>query len=308
MADGAPAGVALVRRPEAESFVPAPQPTIVATSIGFQPDGPDQWNLRPGPAYSLATTLAGAGKHPRLCIIATAVGENPAWLTAMHHAFSKLDMVVSHLNLFPMPNVDDIEDHLSRQDVIWVSGGSTANLLALWRLHGLDRYLRQPGRRASCSWASRPGPSAGTWVGRPIRSGLPLQPITDALGFLPYSNSPHHDAEPERRPLIHRLIGDGTLPAGYATDNGAGLIYHGTDLHEAVTEKPGALAYEIQRQGDGARETRCPPGSSEIAGPGQAPWLIRPLSASRASDMLTTADPGHGGQPFAAAFRPAIPR
>jgi peptidase E len=88
--------------------------------------------------------------------------------------------------------------------------------------------------------------------------GLPLQAVTDALGFLPYSNSPHHDAEAERRPLIHRLIADGTLPDGYATDNGTGLVYQGVDLHEAITEKPGALAYEIRKEGDTVCERALP--------------------------------------------------
>jgi hypothetical protein len=92
----------------------APQPTIVATSIGFHSDGPDDWNLRAGPAYSLAARIARAGAHPRLCIIGTAGGDNPAWLSAIHQALSKLDMVVSHLDLFPMPNVDDIDGHLAR--------------------------------------------------------------------------------------------------------------------------------------------------------------------------------------------------
>jgi hypothetical protein len=59
--------------------------------------------------------LARAGRHPRLCIIATALGDNPACGSpAWHHAFSKLDMVVSHLDLFPMPNIEDVEDHLGR--------------------------------------------------------------------------------------------------------------------------------------------------------------------------------------------------
>jgi peptidase E len=234
------------------------QPTIVATSIGFQPDGPDDLNFRPGPAYSFASQLARAGEHPRICIIGTAVGDDSAWLAAIHHAFSKLDMVVSHLNLFPMPNFDDIEGHLSRQDVIWVSGGSTANLLALWRLHGLDKILREAWQAGIVLMGVSAGSLCWHIGGTTDSYGLPLQAVTDALGFLPYSNSPHHDAEAERRPLIHRLIAEGTLPNGYATDNGAGLVYFGTDLHEAITEKAGALAYEIRRVDDTAREKPLP--------------------------------------------------
>ena len=170
--------------------MPAAQPTIVATSIGFQPDGADQWNIRPGPAYSLAAELAGAGTHPRLCIIATALGDNPTWTAALHHAFSKLDMLVSHLDLFPMPNVDDVAGHLARQDVIWVCGGSTANLLALWRLHGLDTILEDAWQAGVVLM----GVSAGSlcWhVGGTTDSfGLPLRPITDALGVPPIQQQP----------------------------------------------------------------------------------------------------------------------
>lgn len=234
------------------------QPTIVATSIGFQPDGADQLNFRPGPAYSLAAQIARAGAHPRLCIIATAVGDNPTWLAAMHHAFSKLDMLVTHLDLYPMPNFDDVADHLLKQDIIWVSGGSTANLLALWRLHELDTALHAAWQAGVVLMGVSAGSLCWHIGGTTDLFGLPLQPVTNALGWLPYSNSPHHDAEPERRPLIHKLVADGTLPDAYATDNGAGLIYHGTELYEAITETPGALAYEIKRQGDTAREIPLP--------------------------------------------------
>jgi peptidase E len=235
--------------------VAARQPTIIATSIGFLPEGPDPTNLRPGPSYRLAAELARAGPQPRICIIGTATGDDSSRLAAFHNAFSKLGFISSHLSLFPMPNVHDIRAHLLAQDVIWVGGGSTANLLALWRLHGLDVVLRE-------CWESGvvlKGVSAGSlcWhVGGTTDSfGPTLVPVTNALGFLPYSNSPHHDAEEQRRPLIHRLIADGTLPDGYATENGTGLVYFGTELVDAFTELPGQLAYSLTREGAVTRET-----------------------------------------------------
>ncbi len=153
-----------------------------------------------------------------------------------------------------MPNVPDVRAHLLAQDVIWVGGGSTANLLALWRLHGLDTSCASAGRPGSCS----KGVSAGSlcWhVGGTTDSfGPTLRPVTNGLAFLPWSNSPHHDAEEQRRPLIHRLIAEGTLPDGYATENGTGLVFFGTELDSAFTEVEGKLAYSLTREGDATRE------------------------------------------------------
>lgn len=238
--------------------MPASTPTIVATSIGFQPDGASPYDFRPGPAYSYAARLAGAGAHPRICLLATAVGDSVTSLAQMHHAFSKLDMLVSHLSLFPMPNHPDVRAHLLAQDVIWVSGGSTANLLALWRLHGLDTILRDCWQAGVVLMGVSAGSLCWHAAGTTDSFGLPLRTVTDGLAFVPYSNSPHHDAEPERRPAIHALIGAGTIPDGYATDNGAGLVYRGTELHEAITERAGAGAYQLQRHGDGVIETPLP--------------------------------------------------
>jgi peptidase E len=238
--------------------VAAAQPTIVATSIGFQPEGPDPMNLRPGPSYRLTADLAGAGEHPRLCILGTAGGDDLYRLAAVHNAFAKIGFLSSHLTLFPMPNVSDVRGHLLAQDLIWVGGGSTANLLALWRLHGVDAILRE-------CWEAGvvlSGVSAGSlcWhVGGTTDSfGPTLQPVTDGLAFLPYSNSPHHDAEEQRRPLIHRLIAEGTLPDGYATENGTGLVFFGTDLHEAFTEEEGKVAYALTREGASTTEVPLP--------------------------------------------------
>jgi hypothetical protein len=89
--------------------------------------------------------------------------------------------------------------------------------------------------------------------------GLPLRPVTDGLRFLPYSNSPHHDAEEQRRPAIHRLIADKALPDGYATDNGAGLVFEGTELVDCVAELEGVNAWRIARQLDGTVEESALP-------------------------------------------------
>src|SRR5205823_7421521 len=140
---------------------------------------------------------------------------------------------VTHLNLFYMPNTDDMTGLLLEQDVVWVGGGSVANLLALWRLHGLDQSLR-------LAWEAGVvlgGVSAGSlcWhVGGTTDSfGPDLRPVTNGLGLIPTSNGVHYDSEEQRRPLYHRLVADGTLPAGHATDDGAGLVYRGTDLVDA---------------------------------------------------------------------------
>jgi peptidase E len=159
-----------------------------------------------------------------------------------------------------MPNIADMAAHLRSQDLIWVGGGSSANLLALWRLHGLDQILRQ-------CWESGVvlgGVSAGSlcWhVGGTTDSfGPELRAITNGLAFLPWSNGVHYDAEEQRRPLYHRAVADGVLPAGYATDNGAGLRYAGTDMVEAVTEVAGQGAYFVERLPSGTvKESRIEP-------------------------------------------------
>jgi peptidase E len=90
--------------------------------------------------------------------------------------------------------------------------------------------------------------------------GPELRPVTDGLGLLPYSNGVHHDSEAQRRPLYHRLVAEGTLPAGFATDDGVGLVYRGTDLVEAVADRPGKAAYRVERGAGGtAVETRIEP-------------------------------------------------
>jgi peptidase E len=234
-------------------------PTIVATSIGFQPAGHGPRDLRLGPSYAHAASLARAGDSPRVGLVATAVGDGVDSLTMLYAAFGRAGWRPSHLALFPEPNVPDVREYLLGQDVVWVMGGSVANLLALWRLHGVDQAMRAAWNAGVVLM----GVSAGSlcWFegGNTDSFGLPLQPVTNGLGFLPYSNSPHYDSEEQRRPTFHRLIGDGTLPEGYASDDGTGLVFEGTGLVDCITEVDGAKTWHVVRRPDGTVEETALP-------------------------------------------------
>jgi peptidase E len=154
--------------------------------------------------------------------------------------------------------VVDIEAFLLDQDVIYVGGGNTASMLAVWRTHGVDRALRRAGE-AGIVLA---GLSAGSlcWFESGTTDSFgPLAAFHGGLGFLPGSHSPHYDAEPERRPTYHDLIGRGALPDGLAADDGAALVFRGTDLAEVVASRPAARGYRVERRADGgAVETELP--------------------------------------------------
>ena len=239
--------------------MPADAPTILATSGGRIDGRRTPWEV--GPLTEYAVELAGvSGRRPRVCFLATALGDNAAVLQAFYDAARFAGFEASHLALFPMPNVDDPRVHLLAQDVVWVWGGSVAGLLAMWRLHGVDAAMRG-------AWEAGvvlTGVSAGSicWhVGGTTDSfGPELRPVTDGLGLLPYANGVHYDSEAQRRPVLHRLVADQTLPTAYATDDGVGLHYRGTELVEALTELPGKGAYRVERGPDGAAvETRLEP-------------------------------------------------
>lgn len=237
--------------------MPTDAPTILATSGGYRMD--DRIRFTFGQLMHHAVDLSGAaGGRPRVCNVGTASGDNPSFRMDVTEAGRVAGFELTHLSLFSMPNIEDIEGHLMGQDVVWVNGGSVANLLAVWRVHGLDDILR----RVWQAGVVLAGVSAGSicWFrgGTTDSFGPELRPVTNGLGFLPYGNGVHYDGEGRRRPLVHRLVADGTLPQTYCTDDGVGLVFRGTELVEAVSEEDGKSAYLVTRDGVRAVEEPLP--------------------------------------------------
>jgi peptidase E len=237
-------------------------PRILATSGGFV--ATDRWGvMRPGGLMLEALRLTGVDR-PRVCLVMTASGDDASYLARSYAALGTLGCDVDHLALFTMPNRDP-EEILARSDVVWVGGGSVANLLALWRLHGVDTAMRAAWERGTIL----AGVSAGSicWhVGGPTDSyGPTLRLVTDGLALLPYGNGVHYDSEEQRRPLLRRVVGDGLLPTSYATDDRIGILYEGDEAVRVIADievdaPSGPAAYRVERIGSDVVETRLPVG------------------------------------------------
>jgi dipeptidase E len=200
-------------------------------------------------------SLAG-GRRAKVCFLPTASGDAAGYIERFHAALDGRCRT-SVLRLFERDQVDPRAVLLS-QDVIYVGGGNTANMLAVWRVHGVDRLLVEAYR----SGVLLCGISAGMlcWFGGGITDSFgPLRALPDGLGLLTGSACPHYDSEPGRRPTYLGAVASGELPPGWALDDGAAALFQDGELVESVTRRPGAHLYSVAPDADGAaRETPIP--------------------------------------------------
>ncbi len=210
----------------------------------------DGYHLQFGPIVRYALDLTGR-ERPKFAYIGTAVGDDPKRITNFYHACSSETVQASHLELFPLPNHKNIEEYLLSQDIMVVAGGSAANLLAVRRVHGVDKILRQAWEQGIVLAGASAGAICWTIGGTTDSFGVGMSPLTNALGFLPYSCGVHYDSEKKRRPLLHKLIAEQKLPDGYATDDGVNIHFIGTTFEKAISDKPKRNAYHVYRAQDG---------------------------------------------------------
>lgn len=216
--------------------------------------GGDGFYLNPTNKLSANFVLGLTGVlRPRVCFVPTAGGDLPTYFDAFVARYSPDICDASQLKLFNR-EIKDLRSFLLSQNVIYVGGGNTANMLAIWRVHGVDSILREAYEAGIVLCGTSAGSLCWFECGVTDSFGTDLAPINDGLGFIKGSNCPHYDSEALRQPQYRKFVEDG-LPAGYAADDGAALHFVNGEFVEAISSKQGARAFHVEKKGNEVVQT-----------------------------------------------------
>jgi dipeptidase E len=192
-------------------------------------------------------------QHPKVCFLAQASGEAQPYIDKFYSAFSQYLCQPSHLSLLNPPT-DNLPEYLLQQDVIYVGGGNTEHLLAVWRVSGLHIHLR----RAYENGTILAGISAGAncWFEQSVTDvddgGYA---IVGGLGYLTGSCTSHYSSEVGLRPACHQMIAENRLKSGYTFDDFAAGHFINGQLHRCVCSRSEAQAYFLENKNGSVHET-----------------------------------------------------
>lgn len=195
------------------------------------------------PAFEKYLLRQARTDNPAVCFLATASGDAEAYIANFYATFSRLGCRPSHVTFFG--RTPDLRSHFLNQEIIFVGGGNTKSMLAVWREWGADIALRE-------AWENGivlAGTSAGAicWFQQGVTDSFEDRlTALPCLGFLPGSCCPHYDGEPERRPGYRELLGQNDIMPGYAIDDGAAIHFVGNEINRVIVCRPDAGAYYVQ--------------------------------------------------------------
>jgi dipeptidase E len=229
-----------------------PAPRIVAL-------GGHEFRARPGDLAIVRHLLDLTGtERPRVCFLPTAGGDTQEGIASFHSVLSRYECETSHISLFRLERERvDVREHLLGQDLIYAAGGSMLNLIPIWRAHGLDRILSEAWTKGVLLAGQSAGAMCWFELGITASSGKPKP--AGGLGLLPGSLSVHYGRDPHRRTALLDEVSEGRLSAGYALDDGAGLLFEGTRPVEAFAGTRGARVVRVERDGGRAVELELHP-------------------------------------------------
>lgn len=195
--------------------------------------------------------------NPRIGVIPTASGDYEVFLERFDRTFAQYECRPFHVCFFKEPQ-PDWRAHLADADILYVTGGNTRAMLAVWREWGLHETIRDLYHQGTVLAGGSAGAICWFQQGHTDSNGLPLKPL-DCLGWLEGSCSPHYNGEPARRPSYLQFVDDGTMIPGYAVEDGVGLHFVNEQFDRAVTWRENKRAYHVTREGNAAVETPIEP-------------------------------------------------
>ncbi|ROQ39886.1 peptidase E [Frondihabitans sp. PhB188] len=244
----------------------AQAPTILATCGGLVPG---EWSeSRYGPLLVEALRLARvpATRRPRVLHVNTAGGDQRSLEGQELEAARIAGADAEHLRFFPHPNAPSLEAAVAGADVVWVSGGSVVNLLAVWRTHGFDSVLRDAWRRGVVLAGGSAGGLCWHTGGVTTSFGPTALAVADGLGLVPGSLAVHYDSDASRRPAYEAAVAGGLLAPGLALDEGTGVVYRddgdGPVLVDIITERADGRVHRVEPGGSTPLDARLLPGIS----------------------------------------------
>ena len=196
-------------------------------------------------------------KEPKICFLPTASGDSEQYIARFYQHFAPQPADLSHLSLFEPPT-SDLESFIFDKDIIYVGGGNTKNLIALWKEWQLDVILKQAWSKGIILC----GVSAGSicWFEQGLTDSIPGKyTVLQGLGFLSGSNCPHYSNVAARKPAYYRLLSEGLIADGYAADDGVALHFIDRKLSNVVASRPTAMAYHLANKQGKVTETPLKP-------------------------------------------------
>ena len=191
--------------------------------------------------------------NPSVCFFPHATDDAVRYVFNFYKAFTRLDARPTYLSLFTPPTAD-LESFIMDQDVIYVGGGNTKSMLALWREWRLDEMLKKAYQNGTVLTGLSAG--ANCWFQECSTDSIPGRlTVLACLGIVEGSFCPHYDGEVNRRPTLHQMVREVRIKPGYAADDGAAVHFIDDQLSRAVSSRPFAKAYRVIRSDDQAQET-----------------------------------------------------
>jgi dipeptidase E len=205
----------------------------------------------PNLALDVYILQQAAKANPKVCFVATATGDAVRYVADFYRAYRQLQCVPSHLPFFE--RTPDLRSLVFDQDVIYVGGGNTKSMLAVWREWGFDKILREAWERG----VVLAGISAGAicWFEQGVTDSFADElKVMDCMGFLKGSCCPHFDGEVDRRPSFEKMLREGRIGSGLALDDWAGVHFVGEEIHRVVVSRPEANAYRMSAASDSVKQ------------------------------------------------------